>query len=286
MVQNLLPDTPNTYYLGTSTDTWKEVNAVTANIGTWNAVSVTTAFDMISDGTFLANGTMECTAVTASTTPDTGAFVVAGGVGIGGALNVESTITATGPMGSLSTADSQDVQTGSLILAGGAGIAKSLHVGGHATLERTLTVQEQLYVEDDIKAEGISLNTNSVLSVYEENTTVTLTHNDGGSDVNVDYKVTKVGSDVTIFVPSWSITTTTNGNPSFIGTTNYLPTRFIPTTAQWCDVIVIEGSTKGRGGYVVNTNGSLELYKDAQNSNWAAGTNGVPIAQTIRYKML
>jgi len=69
----------------------------------------------------------------ASTTTNTGALVVAGGVGIGTNLNVGGTTTNTGNVWIASTMASTSTNTGALVVAGGVGIGTNLYVGGTTT---------------------------------------------------------------------------------------------------------------------------------------------------------
>lgn len=87
---------------------------------------------------------------TAATTNATGALVVAGGMGIGGALYagsiqntpIGSTTANTGAFTTLtssSTTESSSSITGAVTIAGGVGIAKKLYVGGTLNVASTLT---------------------------------------------------------------------------------------------------------------------------------------------------
>ena len=69
-------------------------------------------------------GDIKTTSATGSSSPTTGALVVAGGAGIGENLNV------TGNIKSLSTTASVSTDTGALVVQGGAGIGGDLYVGG------------------------------------------------------------------------------------------------------------------------------------------------------------
>jgi hypothetical protein len=72
---------------------------------------------------------------TASTNTSTGTLVVTGGIGIGGNINAGGTITAagmgvTGNLVVQGTTPSTNTGTGSFVLSGGASIGGNLHVGG------------------------------------------------------------------------------------------------------------------------------------------------------------
>lgn len=63
---------------------------------------------------------------TASTTTSSGALVVAGGVGIGGQLNVAGTVNKF-----TSTQGSSSTTTGAVVIAGGLGLAENIYMGGN-----------------------------------------------------------------------------------------------------------------------------------------------------------
>lgn len=156
------------------------------------------------------------------------------------------------------------------------------------TASGTASIAGNLTCYGEIDADTLKVSTSggtaTALSFFQESQE-TLTYYDGSNYVDVIFRVARINSKVFVFVPSWSITTVTNNNQNFIGTTNYLPTQYRPSVAQWCDLPVSEGGTLMRGGILVNTNGSMELYKDLQHSNWANGTNGVPFNTNIHYNI-
>jgi hypothetical protein len=65
-----------------------------------------------------------------SISPTSGALIVTGGVGIGKALNVASTLTVGGVIRFLSSQASSSATTGALVVVGGVGIGGSLNVTG------------------------------------------------------------------------------------------------------------------------------------------------------------
>jgi hypothetical protein len=85
-------------------------------------------------------GDTEILSTTISNNTETGALIVAGGVGIGGDVNIGSNLYVTGILESLSgtmgsitlnsTVNSTSTNTGTLKVGGGAGIGKNLYVGG------------------------------------------------------------------------------------------------------------------------------------------------------------
>jgi hypothetical protein len=113
-----------------------------------------------SGGSFISSLTFDPdtpqTTINASTTSSsasTGALVVVGGVGIGGELNVNNTVTTgalnvnttvtTGGVVSINNTDeSTTIGTGALVVAGGVSIAKDLRIA------------DDLFVTDDVRIDG------------------------------------------------------------------------------------------------------------------------------------
>lgn len=77
LASNLIPDSDNTYDIGSSTKSWK---------------------DLFLDGVATIGGAVDITDATSSTSDSTGALIVAGGAGIGENLYVAGTVTSTGAM--------------------------------------------------------------------------------------------------------------------------------------------------------------------------------------------
>jgi hypothetical protein len=119
------------------------------------------------------NGNVVISATTTSTTVNTGALVVAGGVGIQGSVQgVAATFTGAVTLGSGSsnvvisaTTSTTSVSTGALLVAGGTGIAGNAFVGGNLTIGGNLTVNGTTVT---INANNLSVN-DSLLYLAEEN---------------------------------------------------------------------------------------------------------------------
>jgi len=95
------------------------VGASTPNTGAFTTLSSSTAFYV--------------SAATASTTSNTGAAVIAGGLGVGGVATIGGNLVAA------STTDSTSTTTGSFIARGGAGIAGNVFAGKAATFNSSQT---------------------------------------------------------------------------------------------------------------------------------------------------
>lgn len=72
----------------------------------------------------LAANTLQVSGTADSASPNTGCFVVAGGVGVAGAIYIG------GPAVVVNTTPSTSISTGAMIVSGGLGIAGDTHVGG------------------------------------------------------------------------------------------------------------------------------------------------------------
>ena len=79
-------------------------------------------------------GITKVTNNTATSNTTTGAFVVTGGVGIGGGLYAGGQVNLT------ATADSTDKDSGALVVEGGVGIEKNLYVGGNVNITGSITI--------------------------------------------------------------------------------------------------------------------------------------------------
>lgn len=81
------------------------------------------------NGVIVSGGNIVAASGTSSSSTTTGALVVNGGVGISGAVNVGSTIKSSGNLVAGSGTTSTSVTTGALVVVGGAGISGNLHAG-------------------------------------------------------------------------------------------------------------------------------------------------------------
>ena len=96
-----------------------------------------------------------------ASSPETGALVVAGGVGIGGNLYVGDSAFFDGPMAITDLTQSFDPYTGALTVAGGAGIGKRLNVAGATEIDNTLVVHEAATFNSTVAANGqVTINAN------------------------------------------------------------------------------------------------------------------------------
>lgn len=109
-------------------------NLVTfADTGGKNTEDATTA-------TIGSGAPMALTNTTASTSATTGALVVTGGLGVGGALNLTGTEGIAGAIASSNTTASTSDTTGAITTQGGIGVVGNLNVGGNGMFLGNLTV--------------------------------------------------------------------------------------------------------------------------------------------------
>ena len=131
---HILPNTDNTYDLGSSTKTWRNLYLGTATVSN---LSIT--------------GAQTISATTQSTSKDTGALVVEGGVGveknvnIGGNLGVAGTTALTG----------NTLVSGTFGVTGATNLSSTLGVTGAANLSSTLGVSDTISAT---KATGTGLS--------------------------------------------------------------------------------------------------------------------------------
>jgi hypothetical protein len=95
------------------------IGTVTPNSGYFN--------DLNNTLTLKSGGNIVAYSGTASTNTTTGALVVVGGVGIGGALHVGTTITSSGNIVAASGVASTSVASGALVVVGGAGVSGNIY---------------------------------------------------------------------------------------------------------------------------------------------------------------
>jgi hypothetical protein len=96
------------------------INTINANIGAFYNYANT----KIGTNT---NSNLVVAATTTSTSTTTGALVVAGGVGIGGAVYTNSTLIAAGNIVAAATTTSTSATTGALVVRGGVGVAGNVY---------------------------------------------------------------------------------------------------------------------------------------------------------------
>lgn len=165
----------------------------------------TTALTVNSNITSLFNAT------TASTTTNTGAVQVVGGVGIGGQLNVGG---ATNKFTASTTSSS--TTTGAVVVTGGVGVGGNLNVGGNTNITGSLTVASDGAPQAvNIEASTLNLQSQQNASIglsTNSASTYTLTIdalNSGVGGANLDVNVE---SDFTLDATTVSIDSTDSSN--------------------------------------------------------------------------
>ena len=116
------------------------------------------------DWNFASGVAITISDTTGSTSKDTGALVIEGGVGIEENLFVGGNLGLTGITTISDTTDSTSTTTGALVVAGGVGIGKTVHIGG------------------DLNVEGGDVNSsNSSLNLFDVNVTTANVLGDGST---------------------------------------------------------------------------------------------------------
>ena len=114
------------------------------------------------NGILKVNNLVDVTDTTQSTSTNTGALVVDGGVGIGSNLNVGGTLNVTGASRILDTTESTTKDTGSFIVEGGVGIEKNLNVGGNIGVTGNVTAGGNAGISGNLTVTGITTFNNSI----------------------------------------------------------------------------------------------------------------------------
>lgn len=157
------PNVGDTYTIGSNTWEWTGTAWIKFTSGTNNPIAINTS--------------------TASTSTNTGALVVDGGIGVGGSINAGTTSTINGaeilttatinlqivtdggntttnPVHITNTADASSTITGSLIVDGGAGIGGNLWVGGEIVAQK-LTIEYTTVTSVSVETDDVITSTNA-----------------------------------------------------------------------------------------------------------------------------
>ncbi len=175
-----------------------KVDATSNRVGVGTA---TPAQTLDVDGTVQVSGDTVLNSTTSSTTKDTGALIVDGGVGIeentniGGNLDVTGTATITDNVILNATTTSTTKDTGALVVNGGVGIEENTNIGGNFAVTGTsgLTGDTTIAgVVDITNSTGSTTKDNGALIVdggagIEENVNV-------GNDINAGGNLTVTGT--------------------------------------------------------------------------------------------
>ena len=206
---HILPNTDNTYDLGSSTKTWRNLYLGTA---TASNLSIT--------------GAQTISATTQSTSKDTGALVVEGGVGveknvnIGGNLGVTGTTALTG----------NTSVTGTFGVTGATNLSSTLGVTGAANLSSTLGVSDTISAT---KATGTGLSVAADATVGGDLTVSgNLTINGTTTNINTTNLVVEDKNIVLADVATPTNTTADGGGITIKGATDKT-LNWVNSTSAW-----------------------------------------------------
>ena len=211
-----------------------------------------------------------------TTSPSSGSFVTAGGVGIGKALEVgtnakvggnllvSGTTSLTGVSTITNDTDSTTTTNGSLVTNGGVGIAKALTVGTNAT------VGGDLSVTGSTSQSGSSRILNSTESTSSTSGALVV---DGGVGIA---KALNVGGNTTLAIATDSVSTT-SGALVVTGGVGIAKALNVGTTATVIGDVSIGGSTTQTGPVAMNN--TTDSSSPSTGSLVVAG--GVGIAKSL-----
>ena len=206
---HILPNTDNTYDLGSSTKTWRNLYLGTATVSN---LSIT--------------GAQTISATTQSTSKDTGALVVEGGVGveknvnIGGNLGVTGTTALTG----------NTSVTGTFGVTGATNLSSTLGVTGAANLSSTLGVSDTISAT---KATGTGLSVAADATVGGDLTVSgNLTINGTTTNINTTNLVVEDKNIVLADVATPTNTTADGGGITIKGATDKT-LNWVNSTSAW-----------------------------------------------------
>ena len=146
-------------YIKTNLDIGNDVdignNLIVRNTSTVRGISTF-------DNTIYANGNVFFNIATSSTSVDSGAFVVSGGVGIGENLNINGITTI------YNTLQSSSIDNGAFVVNGGVGIGKNIYIGGNSYTQGNAVITGNTNITGNIDIIGnttINNNNNRALTI-------------------------------------------------------------------------------------------------------------------------
>ena len=141
--------------------------------------------DLTVNGIMKLNNTFEITDTTQSTSKDTGAFVVEGGIGVEKNLNVGGNLGVSGDFSIDGITQSTSTTTGALVVDGGVGIAKNVNIGGNITGAGDISADGNLTIKGNTTLGDTNSDTHTFNGLVSLNHGIDIENIDiGGSDPN------------------------------------------------------------------------------------------------------
>jgi hypothetical protein len=203
---------------------------------------------------------------TDSSSTNTGALTIAGGVGIAKSLNVGGNLKLGGVITGYSTIDTTSSSTGSLVIAGGASISKSIISGGGIKLQTTYS------------------SSPATLQKYEEySTSISFS---GAASITTGMKIVQNGWNVTLSLEKAAAVA---GATATLVCNSAVPAGFVTSISATGTIIApmmvqIDSATYNIGTISINSSGNIVIGADVKTPDFNIGsTIGIPATTSISY---
>jgi hypothetical protein len=117
--------------------------------------------------------------------------------------------------------------------------------------------------------------TPSLLNYFEDKVPITINLT-GPASIAMPAIISRIGSNVTMFMSG--VNTSLAGSGTFITGPNQIPARFKPATNQSFPCLIqtpINYPNGGIGYFLVTSSGGMDIFADAQNNNFQAGSTTI-----------
>ena len=228
---------------------------------------------------------------TQSSSKDTGALVIEGGVGIeknlfvGGGAEVTGLTTITGVLDANNTTQSSSSTTGAATFAGGMGVAKNLFVGGGAEVTGLVTASAGLEcsgAQMNVTANFVA-NSARVSDLTDNRVVIAGASGELEDDANLTFNGTTLATGVGATVGFGSTAFFTGSNKAVFGAseqlqisrdTNGLISNSAGNLIIASNGVKIKSANSSKSYYEHSTTGEVKLYHDS-NLKFETATGGV-----------